>query len=873
MNLIKLSIQQPITIAVGVILALLAGVMAFRLVPVQMTPEVDSIVTSVTTTWENASAAEIESDVIEPQEEKLSDLSGLLTMTSISQPGSGQIRLEFRTGTDIKRALAEVDQKLSEVPVYPDGVDEPEVEDVDPESRDYIAWIGLSATDPAFDATTLYDFMERRLRPRFERIPGIAQVGILGAREREVHIRVDPVALAQRGITYSALVQAIQLSKDNYSGGKLPDGKYDIRIRSVGRFRDVEWLKSTVIRRDAAGPIYLRDVADVVETNKEMRDWVRARGHLTPAFNFQLERGGNLLHTMAAIQREVHTLNAPGGMLDQEARRLGLNGTLELVQVYDSTTYVNDAIALVQSNVLAGGILATVTLLLFLRSIRTIGIIALAIPISVIPSVVVLVAVGRSMNIISLAGMAFATGMVVDNAIVVIENIFRHLGMGKPVRQAALEGTEEVAGAVVAATLTTLVVFIPILLIEESAGQLFRDIAWAIMAAVGLSMLVALSVIPSAASRLLKPRQRQSPADGHAERRSRQTAGRLRRAISSLFGVVQRATDLPAVVGGLVMSIIGGWVTRIAMITIMMLITVIGTWWLLPPLDYLPKGNRNVVFGMLIPPPGYNVEQLFAIGARMEARIRPAWEVAGDRFQIEPITRGHPAGSEDRRTPLPVGDGSGLTVTPPPLAHYFLVAWDGRVFQVGISQDKKRVVDAIPLLNHAASAETAPDIISFAFQFPLFRTGGTTGSAIKVDLVDDDLDRITRSAAALFGPLMGRFGPASVTPEPANFLLGTPELRFTPDDERLRDVGMTRRDVGLAVQANSDGILLVRSYELGGELEDLKILTPAALGHQPIAALLQAPIATPDGRVVDLQSLGSLQQLREPDQIKHVDRQ
>jgi HAE1 family hydrophobic/amphiphilic exporter-1 len=336
---------------------------------------------------------------------------------------------------------------------------------------------------------------------------------------------------------------------------------------------------------------------------------------------------------------------------------------------------------------------------------------------------------------------------------------------------------------------------------------------------------------------------------------------------------MRQATDLPAIVGGLVMRLIGGWVTRLALIMIMMLITSIGTWWLLPPLDYLPNGNRNVVFGMLIPPPGYNVEQLSAIGARMEELVRPAWEVAGDRFQIEPIKRGLPAASEDRRIALPVGDGSGLTVTPPPLDHYFLVAWDGRLFQVGISEDKKRVVDAIPLMNHAASAENAPDIISFAFQFPLFRTGGTTGSAIKVDLVGDDLGRVTQSAAALFGPLMGQFGPASVTPEPANFLLGTPELRFTPDDERLRDVGMTRRDVGLAVQANSDGVLLVRSYELGGELEDLKILTPAALGDQPIRALLQSPMATPDGRIVDLESLASLQRLREPDQIKHADRQ
>jgi HAE1 family hydrophobic/amphiphilic exporter-1 len=307
--------------------------------------------------------------------------------------------------------------------------------------------------------------------------------------------------------------------------------------------------------------------------------------------------------------------------------------------------------------------------------------------------------------------------------------------------------------------------------------------------------------------------------------------------------------------------------------TVMALVTIMGTWWLLPPLDYLPTGNRNVVLGMLIPPPGYNVDQLSEIGTRMEARVRPVWEAAGDQFQIEPIKRGGVAGNEDRRTPLPVGDGSGLTVMPPPLEHYFLVAWDGRVFQVGISEDKKCVVDAIPLMNHAASAENAPDVISFAFQFPLFRTGGTTGSAIKVDLVGDDLNRVAPAAAALFGQLMGLFGPTSVAPEPANFLLGTPELRFTPDDERLRDIGMTRRDVGLAVQANSDGILLVRSYELGGELKDLKILTPAALNNRPIDALLQSPLATPDGRIVDLQSLVSLQRLREPDQIKHADRQ
>lgn len=854
MRIIHLAVEQPITVAVGVILAILAGVMAFAKVPIQMTPQVDSVVISVTTRWENASAQEIESDVIEPQEQKLGDLSGLVSMTSMSQAGRGQIRLEFRTGTNIDEAMAEVHQKVSEVPQYPEGVDEPELEDIDPESVDYIAWIGLASSDPNFDTTTLYDFMERRIRPRFERIPGIAQVGIRGAREAEVQIVVDPSALAQRNITYQQLIDAIQLTNENYSAGKLPEGKSDIRVRAVGRFRDAESVRNRVVRRDASGPIYLRDVADVRETHKEMIEWVRARGHLMPFFNFQIEAGANLLETMAEIKDEVVLLNEPGGLLDRQAKEIGIQGKLELVQTYDSTGYVNDAIDLVVSNIYAGGFLAIITLLLFLRSFRTIGIIALAIPISIIASVAVLVAMGRSINIISLAGMAFAVGMVVDNAIVVIENIFRHIEMGKSIRKAALEGTLEVGGAVVASTLTTLVVFFPILMIQEAAGQLFRDIALAIMAAVGISLIVSLTVIPSAASILFKPKKAvEGPPD--------------------LLARIGAFIDPARVIGRITHFLTGSWTARIAVIVGFSVVTLVGTWLLLPPIDYLPLGNRNIVGGMLIPPPGYNLEQLSELGRRMEERIQPAWEVAGDRFQIESVKRGSAAPPPDRRPMLPVMPGEELKVLPPPLDHFFLVAWEGRVFQVAISEDEKRVVDALPLLNHAVSDVAAPDVLAFAFQFPLFRMGGLSGAAIKIDLAGADLERVSASGGALMGALGETFGAMSVTPEPSNFLLNSPELRITADDERLREMGMTRRDVGIAVQANADGYILVRQYELGGELKDLKIISPAALGDAPIDSLMQVPLSTPVGRTVDLGSVATLERLRVPDQIKRVNRQ
>lgn len=869
MNFIQLSVRQPITVAVGVILSIMAGVLAFTRMPIQMTPEVQSVVISVMTYWENASAQEIESDVIEEQEQRLGDLSGLVSMTSISQAGSGQIRLEFMTGTNIDDAMAEVDQKLSEVSGYPPEVDQPQVEDFDPESVDYISWIGLASTDPNFDATTLYDFMERRLRPRFERIPGVSQVGIRGAREKEVQIHVDPIALSQRGITYQELVNALQQNNGNFSGGKLPEGKSDIRIRSVGRFRDAKLVESMVIRREASGPIYLSDVATVTEGYKEMTEWVRARGHTMPFFNFMLESGGNLLETMDGINKEVAALNQPGGVLEQEARRLGIDGTLELVQSYDATTYVVDAIALVEGNIIVGSLLAVLTLLLFLRSLRTIGIIAIAIPISTVVAVVIMVAMGRSMNIISLAGMAFAVGMVVDNAIVVIENIFRHIEMGKSATRAAVEGTQEVSGAVLASTLTTLVVFFPILLIEQQAGQLFRDIALAIMAAVGVSFIVSTTVIPSAAGRWLKAKSIQE----HAHESEEKPDPKAKKSFLKKMGsMIHKVTNVPSMVGNTVYVLIGSWFMRWMVIGGFGVVTIIGIFLLVPPLDYLPTGNRNIVLGMLMPPPGYNVDQLTELGHRLESKIKPAWEAAGDKFGAEAAVRGHEWNGEDNREPVPMM-GSDEMVMPPPLEHYFLVAWDGRVFQVGISKDKEKVVDTLPLFTQAAAGDQAPGVINFAFQMPLFRTGGTTGSAIKIDLVGDDLDRVSAAAGALLGTLMEKYGPMAVTPEPVNFALPTREIRITPNDERLQDVDMTRRDIGLAVAANGDGILIPRAFDVGGELKDLKIVNKEALLSDPTYAMLNSPIATPGGAVVDLQSLADVDNVEAADQIKHVDRQ
>ena len=868
-SLIEFLLKQPITIAVGTLLAIFTGILAITRVPVQMTPEVSSVVIAVTTNWENASAEEIESDVIEEQERVLGEVTGLASMISKSAAGQGTIRLEFETGTDISRAQEEVLQKLDEVPGYPDGILQPVVEDIDPDSVDYIAWIGLFSTDPAFSTAKLYDFMDRTMKPQFERIPGISQVGVRGATASELQVVIDPTALAQRGITFAQLRQGITSANANFSGGKIEQGKRDFRIRATGRFDTPEAAAEMMIFRDEAGPVYLGDVATIRNDWKEPTSWVRSRGLRGAFFNFQLQRGANLLETMQMLNAQVADFNKPGGVLEEKARQLGLDGTLELVQTYDSSTYVVDAFDLVRSNLVLGGILATITLLFFLRSLRAVGIIAIAIPVSTIASFTVLVLLGRSINIISLAGLAFAIGMVVDNSIVVIENIFRHLEMGKKPFEAARDGTIEVGGAVLASTLTTVVVFAPILMIEEQAGQLFRDIALAIMAAVSLSFVVSLTVIPTAAGKWLTAQKK----DGEPSAFDRAFGSRFFRILGAPFrplGILfERMPDMTA---NAVSWITATWARRLVVIGGFTAITIVGTKVLLPPLDYLPLGNRNLVFGLLFPPPGYNLDTLSRMGERVEEGIRPLWDATEDKYQLETILNGGDPSPIDNRQEITLPDGN--RVTPPALENYFFVSFEGMMFHGGISADKKHVADLIPAFQAATSGVATPDTFTHVQQMPLFRTGGSTGSAVQIDLRGASLDSVSGAAGAMMGALRQQMPAGSnVKSVPANFMFPIDEMRIVPNDSRLRELDMTRSDLGMAIQAGGDGMVLFRDYEQNGELKDIKILIERGEGEQPLDNLLDMPLATPSGAIVDLRSIADLRRVQGPDEIRHVDRQ
>jgi len=853
MDFLKLVVRQPVTVTVGVILVIVAGVLSVQRIPVQLTPNVEDTVVSVQTFWEGASPNEVEQEIIDKQEEKLRGLASLKQMTSTSAQSTGSIRLEFEVGVPKEAALREVSDKLREVPDYPENVDEPVVLASDRMNRDYIAWIVFGAGDPdRFDIRTLQDFAEDRIKPTLERMPGVSEVSVLGGREREVQVRFDPVRLAQRGITASQLVDAIRGTNRNISAGQVADGRSDVRLRTIGQYETAENVEQTVVAQVGSAAVLVRDVAEVFVTYKEAASFVRSKGRPVLAINVQREVGSNVMQVMQGVRQAIADMGAEGGLLDAQEAKLGLTGGLFLEQVYDQTDYIDQALGLVQSNIWMGGGLAVVVLILFLRSVSSVVIVALAIPISVVGSFVAMVVMGRSVNVISLAGMAFAVGMVVDNAIVVLENTFRHLEMGKPPMRAAYDGAREVWGAVLASTLTTVAVFIPILLIEEEAGQLFRDIALAICAAVLLSLVVSVTVIPCAAARMLRTQRSNTPLH------------RLSEAIGRPFGVV------PRMVAGVVHASCGSWPARIGIVAALTSGSLLGGWLLLPESDFLPSGNRNMVFGVVLPPPGYNIDQMIDLGTRVEDTIRPFWEAGAlepGSPELRAATAALPAVPIDS-----FGPPGGPTVVPPPLDNYFFVGFGTTMFHGGISSDDRRVVDLEPLFAHATRQEVLPGVFGFAKQAQLFRIGGQSTSSVRVDLVGDDLGDVTRAAAAVQSQLQAAYGHSAVQANPGNFNLPGPELQIVPDRARLADVGMTPAELGQAVRAAGDGAI-IGEYRVGGETIDLKVIAVQAVDQRSLSGLSDLPVATPSGHIVPLASLAEIRRLVTPIQINRVNGQ
>ncbi|MEQ9461586.1 MAG: efflux RND transporter permease subunit [Phycisphaeraceae bacterium] len=851
MDIIRFAVDNPVKITVGVILLVLFGWVSLINTPVQLTPNVDPTIITVNTEWTGRSPEEIEREIIEPQEDVLKNVDNLIAMTATANQGSAEIELEFLVGTDLDAARLEVSDSLREVPEYPDDAEEPVVTTGEAGAGSPIAWLLLEDRAGRFDIQKLGDQIEERVKPFLERVPGVSEVRVYGGRDREVHLEFDPYKIAQRRVTVDQLRDALLRENTNISAGDMREGQYATVIRTVGQYENLDQIRDTVVTADAeGGPIRIRDLATVSQGFAERRSFVRSRGQVSIALPVYREPGANVITVMEGVDERLVEVNEV--VLPQMAliaqRDLGLAEAPDLYirKVYDETGYIYDALGLVQSNLFIGGSLAIVGLLFFLRSVRPVIVVAISIPISVIGTFVVMYAAGRNVNVISLAGLAFAVGMVVDNAIVVLENIDRHLSMGKKPMVAAYDGGKEVWGAILASTLTTLAVFVPVLTIQEEAGQLFRDIALAVCASVTLSLIVAITVIPTISARLLKTRGKRD----RDEARRPSVLSRVGGAISGGFAGFIHSMLEPGPVG-----VLG----RLLVVGCFFTVSVAGALALMPPTDYLPRGNQNLVFGILIVPPGLDISASEEIALRVESKLRPYWEATdyGDLEGVEPLI--HPF------TGQPV-EGA------PPLENYFFVTFFGGVFNGATSVDKNNVETIAPLLS---SATTSTWGMGFAQQTSLFGRGAAGSRSIDIDISGETLETVRAAGSAIQGGVMGKYGPMAVQPSPTNFDKPAREIRFEIDRVKAAELGIDVRALGDAVAALVDGVV-VGDFRVAGEMIDLRAQADGGLAGQP-ERIAELPLAyrTPGGEVgvVPVSSVARFSYAQAPQQILRLEEQ
>ena len=938
MQISDFSIRNPVKVAVGVILTWIFGLVALSRIPVQLTPEVTKPILSIQVRWPGASPTEIENEIVSKLEEELQDVEGMLDLTSTCGDGFGEIEMEFEVGSNMDSALVRVNSRLSRIRDYPPDADQPVLRTVSANSNRiaYLALIPRAPTHaelrafldehpdleqplahefrrPVVDVPNLYalvseypalnelikhhvnvpelrTFAEDHVAAQIMRVDGVAAADIFGGQENELRVVIDPARLAARRITVADLRAALLGENTDISAGDLWEGRRRYVVRTLGRFSDPRQVENVIVTYRNDAPVYVKDVARVVLSSRKAEGVSRQRGVNMLTVAVQRQDGANVLDVMAGIRGTIEQLN----------RGVLANRGLQLIQVYDETVYIDSAVSLVRTNIFVGGALASLVLLLFLRSGRSTLVVALSIPISCIGTFLVVWLTGRSVNVISLAGMAFAVGMVVDNAIVVLENIYSHYQRGETSFTAASRGASEVWGAVLASTLTTLAVFLPVIFIQEQAGQLFRDIAIAISAGVAISLVVSLTVIPSAASRLLVRqtewnRAHANDAPGRLERawryvdaRIQRVAGAFLRFIVELTETLQRgqlgrralvALSVLLVVGLLGLVPIrwesltfwpyqwprpdGGWFLaalliapaavaltfafkRLAVAVTMIVLALGLSYKLMPGAEYLPEGNQNLVFASLTPPPGYNLNQMSALGEEVERRLAPYWEA------------------------IP-GSAEAAALDGPLIDNFFLISRRGGIFMGARAVDPEQAKNLVPVLRRATDG--LPGVISFVNQASLFERGLSGGRTIDIEITGPELEELIDIGSDVMRKVQAMY-PANTetTVRPVPSLdLASPELHVRRHAEKAAQRGLDTQQLGYAVDALVDGAYAGTFWHEGKEI-NLVIygLDDFSRRTQDVARL---PINTPTGEIVAVGDVADVRLSSGPQQINRIDRQ
>ena len=801
MSLTETSIRRPVATAMMFLVVLVIGVVSFLYLPVDLLPEIDYPRLTVYTNYGNVGPEEMEKIVTDPIENAVSGVPNVERMTSRSDEGGSRVSLEFAQGTDLNEAANDVRASLDRIrDDLPVEAEPPGIWKFDPNSQEIVS----IAVESSRTMESLTRLLERDIAKRFEKIPGVGTIDISGGIYREVRVDIDRDRLSAYEMSADQVAQAIGASNVTLPGGNVKEGLKDLYVRTKGEYESIEQIRQTVVATVNSAPVRVRDVATVVDGYEDLRRITELNGIPVVRFGIQKQSGANTVTVADEIRAEVERVNA-----SREDVRLTVVG--------DQSQFIRQSINNVQNAAIWGSLLAILVLYLFLRNGSTTFIIALSIPISIIATFALLFFNDLTLNQMTFGGLALGVGLIVDNAIVVLENIIRQREEnGRSLIEAAHVGTQEVAGAIVASTLTTSVIFLPLVFARTTSAALFQSLALVVVFALACSLFVALTLVPMLASRFLTVEAKQAQSSEKSW---------FQRAFADLetryFTFIEAALQRR----GLVFSATGA-----------LLLGALALWPLVS-VELAPKTDASEIDIDLEMAQGTNIAVVIEYLNEVERLVKPLLPEEDLESFAKQV---RPWGAEVEVSLKPAGERS---IDSFALADRIRDAVEGQV----------------PGADLRVRAQSGLWILRRVF------SSGSGTEALQVELRGYDLDRAREVGQTIRNRLEQVDGVANVR---SGRRAGRPEQNIRFERGKIAALGLTLQEVARAVQTNLGG-RRAAVFRDGGEQFPITVrLRPE--DRLAVQDLDNVSIQAPNGESVPLSSLIRTERSRGPTQIRRI---
>jgi multidrug efflux pump len=799
MKLSEISIQRPVFATVMSLVVVVFGLLALLRLPVREYPDIDPPVVSVTTLYRGASPAVVETEITDVLEETLATLEGVKELTSSSREQGSVITIEFELSRNVDEAANDVRDKVSRVRArLPVEADDPVVSRVDVNAQP-ILWLGLSSD--RHTSLELSDVADRVLKERLQRLPGVGGVFIGGERRYAMRVWLEPMRMAAYGLTPADVERAIRGANAELPGGRVEGDQREFAVRTVGELTTPEEFGAIVVRQNADNTVLLRDVARVTVGAEDDRTAARYNGRPAVGLGVIKQSKASTVDVARAVRAALPSLKAalPEGM--------------RLDTAYDSAIFIEDSIHEVNHTLLIAIGLVVLVILVFLKSLRATIIPTVAIPVSVLGALAVAYFLGFTVNILTLLALVLAIGLVVDDAIVVLENVYRHMEMGKDRRLASFDGSKEIGFAVVSTTVTLVAVFVPLAFLQGTVGRLFREFGISVAVAVLISGFVALTLSPMLTSKLLQPLH--GTKRNWANRSFDAFFERLNRTYAATLGLALRKR---------------WWIIGVAVAMVAVAVFV----YRLLPRELVPVEDRGSAFGIVVAPEGATLDYTDGYMRQVEARLLPLPE----RQALFSATG--------------LGFGGPGNVT------------NGFLF-LGLAPRSERHRSQQEIVRSLFPQLFAiPGVLAFVINPPSLGGGGTT--PVEYVLQGDDYATLGASV----GTMMKKAGELGYLVNlDTDLRLNKPQLEVSIDRERAAGLGVSVTDIGTALETLLGG-RVVSDFKRGSKQYD--VIAQVEPSGRSTPEIIQEIFVRGTGGLVQLANVVSVKETVAPKELNHFNR-